>query len=423
MRKKQLKRIISTILIVMLVAVYGGVLVDSGIGITVYGDTATDIENAKDKQDQISGKLEDTKKDLEELQQQTASTKDYITQLDSKMAALDNSLYELGLQIEDMQIQIEEAELNLEQAEIDADLQYEAMKLRIQFMYERDTDSYLEILLSATSLADMLNKADYISQISQYDRDKLVEYQETIQYIAQTKVELENDYIELDTMKVALEEQKASLEYVQKEKEKELVVLNAQTDKAETTKAELEKELAEQENEILNLVAKKAAEDEAARKAEEESKANLGNNSSGGSSGITSSSGSVSESGFIWPTVSKRITSVFGDTEDRSSPHKGLDIGAVKPGVSGDSIYAAASGTVIIATYSLSAGNYITIDHGNGLSTVYMHCSALKVSAGDKVTQGQTIGLMGTTGNSTGVHLHFAVIKGGQYVNPQLYLP
>ena len=129
------------------------------------------------------------------------------------------------------------------------------------------------------------------------------------------------------------------------------------------------------------------------------------------------------ESGFIWPTISKRITSNFGDTENRTSPHRGLDIGAVKPGVSGDPIYAAASGTVTIATYSDSAGNYITINHGNGMSTVYMHCTVLKVSVGQQVTQGQTIGLMGTTGNSTGVHLHFAVIKGGQYVNPRLYLP
>lgn len=70
----------------------------------------------------------------------------------------------------------------------------------------------------------------------------------------------------------------------------------------------------------------------------------------------------------------------------------------------------------------ITAGNYITIDHGNGFSTVYMHCSALKVSVGDTVTQGQTIGLMGTTGNSNGVHLHFAMIKNGTYVNPQSYL-
>ncbi|MBO5459670.1 MAG: peptidoglycan DD-metalloendopeptidase family protein [Lachnospira sp.] len=417
MRKMRIKRVISTILIVLLVVTCGGVTADNGIGIMVYGDTTTDINNAKDKKDEISSKLEDTKKDLEELQQQSEDTRAYIQKLDGKMTALDNSLYELNGKIEDMQLQIEDAEVKLEEAEIDADLQYEAMKLRIKFMYERSDDSYLEILLSSSSLADMLNKADYIAKISQYDREKLAEYQQTIQYIAQTKQELERDYLELDEMKLSLEEQKESLAYVQKEKEKELAVLKQQTDKAAETKAQLEKELEQQENEILNLVAKKAAEEEAARREQEANNSNNGNGSSNGSSG------GVSESGFIWPTISKRITSRFGDTENRTSPHRGLDIGAVKPGVSGDPIYAAASGTVVISTYSASAGNYITINHGNGMSTVYMHCTVLKVSVGQQVTQGQTIGLMGTTGNSTGVHLHFAVIKGGQYVNPLLYLP
>ena len=183
----------------------------------------------------------------------------------------------------------------------------------------------------------------------------------------------------------------------------------------------------EQENEILNLVAKKQQEDAAAKKAEKEKKnqnssSGQNSNSNSNSSSNGGNSSTPSSSGFIWPTVSKRITSPFGDTEDRSSPHKGLDIGAVSVGVAGDPIYAPASGTVIIAKYSATAGNYITIDHGNGFSTVYMHCSALKVSVGDTVTQGQTIGLMGTTGNSNGVHLHFAMIKNGTYVNPQSYL-
>ena len=123
----------------------------------------------------------------------------------------------------------------------------------------------------------------------------------------------------------------------------------------------------------------------------------------------------------MWPTVSRRITSDYGDTEDRSSGHKGIDIGATTPGVSGDAIYAAASGTVTLATYSSSAGNWIWIYHGNGLYTVYMHCSALLVSVGDTVSQGQTIARMGSTGNSTGAHLHFGVRLNGSYVNPWNY--
>ena len=246
-------------------------------------------------------------------------------------------------------------------------------------------------------------------------------------YIEQTKQNLESDYAELDTMKISLEDQKSALALVQQAKEQELAALSTQTTQTASTKAQLEKEMQEQENEILNLVAKKQQEDAAAKKAEKEKKnqnssSGQNSNSNSNSSSNGGNSSTPSSSGFIWPTVSKRITSPFGDTEDRSSPHKGLDIGAVSVGVAGDPIYASASGTVIIAKYSATAGNYITIDHGNGFSTVYMHCSALKVSVGDTVTQGQTIGLMGTTGNSNGVHLHFAMIKNGTYVNPQSYL-
>lgn len=158
------------------------------------------------------------------------------------MSTLDSSLQSLNTQIEDMQNQIEEARVNLEQAEIDADVQYDSMKLRIQFMYERNEDTYLDILLSSSSLADLLNKADYITKISEYDRQKLQEYEETIQYIEQTKQNLESDYAELDTMKISLEDQKSALALVQQAKEQELAALSTQTTQTASTKAALEKE-------------------------------------------------------------------------------------------------------------------------------------------------------------------------------------
>ena len=116
------------------------------------------------------------------------------------------------------------------------------------------------------------------------------------------------------------------------------------------------------------------------------------------------------------------ISSGFGDrespTEGASSNHKGLDIGAS----TGADIIAAADGEVVIATYSYSAGNYIMLDHGGGVSTVYMHCSQLLVKKGDKVKQGQLIAKVGSTGYSTGPHLHFGIRSGGTYVNPKKYV-
>ena len=357
MAHRRIKRGISVVLILFMLVIY--VNAPFGNGIRAFGDTVTDLNQAKDKQDQLSSQYEDTKKQLEQLQQESADTKSYIEQLDGKMSTLDSSLQSLNTQIEDMQNQIEEARVNLEQAEIDADVQYDSMKLRIQFMYERNEDTYLDILLSSSSLADLLNKADYITKISEYDRQKLQEYEETIQYIEQTKQNLESDYAELDTMKISLEDQKSALALVQQAKEQELAALSTQTTQTASTKAQLEKEMQEQENEILNLVAKKQQEDAAAKKAEKEKKnqnssSGQNSNSNSNSSSNGGNSSTPSSSGFIWPTVSKRITSPFGDTEDRSSPHKGLDIGAVSVGVAGDPIYASASGTVIIAKYSLN---------------------------------------------------------------------
>ena len=126
---------------------------------------------------------------------------------------------------------------------------------------------------------------------------------------------------------------------------------------------------------------------------------------------------------FKWPCPSSgRITSGFGGrtspTEGASTNHKGIDISAS----TGASIVAAADGEVVIATYSYSAGNYIMIDHGGGVSTVYMHCSQLLASKGQKVKKGQTIARVGSTGYSTGSHLHFGIRSGGSYVNPSNYV-
>ena len=126
----------------------------------------------------------------------------------------------------------------------------------------------------------------------------------------------------------------------------------------------------------------------------------------------------VCDINFLWPTQSTRITSRYGETEDRDHSHEGIDIGAVSPGVAGDKIYAAAAGTVVEVAYDDSRGNYVVIDHGDGIMTIYMHMSEFRATVGNEVRQGQVIGDMGTTGNSTGVHLHFGVYIDDETVDP-----
>ena len=180
--------------------------------------------------------------------------------------------------------------------------------------------------------------------------------------------------------------------------------------------------------------ARRKAEEEARRKAEEAARAREGAGEASGQavdapkdtekkSSSSSSSGSKATGSLSWPLpASDYVTSGFGHRESptagASSNHQGIDIGAS----TGSSITAADGGTVITASYSSSAGNYVVIGHGNGLSTVYMHCSKLLVSEGDTVSKGQTIAKVGSTGYSTGPHLHFGVRKNGSYVDPTDYV-
>ena len=194
------------------------------------------------------------------------------------------------------------------------------------------------------------------------------------------------------------------------EKTAELNSYNSKIAASAGSLLELEKDIAAQEDKI------KAIEAEIRRKEEEAKKAAL-------AAGQKYNTVSIGNINFIWPCPSSsRITSSFGDrespTEGASSSHQGVDIGAS----TGSSILAAASGTVTISTYSYSAGNYIMINHGGGVSTVYMHCSELLVSAGQEVTQGQVIAKVGSTGYSTGPHLHFGIRVNGSYVNPINYV-
>lgn len=125
---------------------------------------------------------------------------------------------------------------------------------------------------------------------------------------------------------------------------------------------------------------------------------------------------------LTWPTLSNTITSQYGDTSDRDKPHKGVDVAPTTYGVAGDPIYAVADGDVKIAQWNnATAGTYVAISHDGGLYTRYLHMTDLCVAAGDTVTRGQLIGHMGTTGDSTGVHLHFDFAYNGAYINPMAY--
>ena len=366
---------------------------------SVYAVTESDLQDAKDKADKLKKKQEELKKDMEKLKSEYQNTDDYLRKLDDRLVAFEKELSELNVRIGELSDEIKKAEEELKEAEAEAASQYESMKLRIQFMYEQGSESYLELLLSAESMGDMLNKAEYISKISSYDRKMLTEYQNTVTFIADTKSKLESDYTELEDKKIDVEANKATFTALQEEKKKEMQRMSATLADMNALNGQLEGQINDADIDIKTI--------EEQLKREEES-------------GEQSSAG---EGTFYWPTKSRNVTSEFGPRWGRN--HNGIDIGAVTPGVWGDPIYAAESGTVITSGWSNSAGNWIRISHGNGIISVYMHCSQRLVSVGDRVERGQKIATMGDTGNSQGVHLHFEVRTGGTAytaVNPRKYI-
>ena len=221
---------------------------------------------------------------------------------------------------------------------------------------------------------------------------------------------LEQEHSELLAVQEATEAKQASVETLLANKQQELQSYEAQIASAENQISEYEKDIALQEARIKEIEEEIRRQEEEARKQAE-------------AAGTTYKTTSLGDINFIWPCPSSsRITSGFGGrsspTEGASSNHKGIDIGAS----TGSDILAAAGGTVTISTYSSSAGNYIMISHGGGVSTVYMHCSQRLVEVGDTVSQGQVIAKVGSTGYSTGPHLHFEIRSGGGNVDPSLYV-
>ena len=326
----------------------------------------------------------------------------YITELDEQLAVIQSNVEMYNQMVADKQEEIDETTIELNEALADEEMQYEAMKERIRFMYESGESMYLELLLSAESFGDMLNKADYIEQLSAYDRRMLEQYTLTVEYVSQVKSELEAEESVLEEAAAAAAEEEENMNTLIAEKESELDVYNADIDNKQEAIDAYNEEIRLQTADIEALEAVLNAEKAALAAAT-----------------------SISYDGgmFTWPAPSyTRISSPFGY---RTHPilgttlyHNGVDMASPM----GTPILAAYYGEVAAVGYTSAMGNYIMIDHGSGLYTIYMHASRLDVEKGQVVTAGQQIGLVGSTGRSTGPHLHFGVRLNGEYVDPMSYL-
>ena len=274
------------------------------------------------------------------------------------------------------------------------------MKKRIQYMYEKGNKNYIELLFTAGSFSDFLNTAEFVNKISKYDREMLNSYMDTVKDIEEKEAKLLSQEEELNKKREALTVQLEEVENEMEQKQDAINMYTADINNKEAAIKEYEAYIAEQKAVVEALEAAILAEKK--RLAEENKSA------------ITYDGGQ-----FAWPAPNyTRISDEYGE---RIHPilgtkqfHNGLDMAA--PG--GSPILAAYDGEVVAADYSATMGNYVMINHGDGLITIYMHASALEVSKGQVVVRGEEIAKVGTTGRSTGNHLHFSVRKDGSYVNP-----
>jgi len=388
-----LKKFVSSIIVLAIVC---------SLTMVSFAETSTYYSNQKNEANsnasQTQSQIDELDGEIDEVLQEVANLTTSILQYENEIAELNTRLSALETSIKEKEAELEEKKKTLEN--------------RLVAMYMKKETTFLDVVLSG-ELMNFISNQNLIKQAASYDNNLIEE-------VEQLKNTLENERQEVVEIKSEKEQKTAELQSLKTQKQEKAANLTEEQKELETKLSEY-KAQAEQ---YAELERQAIAKEEAARAAA----AAASKSSSSSSSGTTSSySGTVtttySGGKLGWPCPSSsRITSQYGyrilfGVRDF---HTGIDIGATM----GSNIVAAESGTVILAAYGWNGGygNYIIINHGNGVTTRYAHASALYVSAGQSVAKGQVIAAVGTTGNSTGPHLHFEVRINGAHQNPLNYL-
>jgi len=386
------------------------------IGITALTDTAASARVTQSHIDRLRQEKKDYERQKREIQEKINAIEfERLTEV-AKKEVLDDRITLTGLEIENINetinqfsILIREKEYEVVIAQNREDAQYEKYRNRVRDMEENGIISYLEIIFDSTSFSDLLARIDFVSDIMRADENAYGNLQKARSDTVDAKEDLEETKAELDLEKLALLDKETELQEQLDEAHALILKMEEDIEAAEQRHAEI----AAEEDRIQKEIAAAVAELQRQQELERQRRAAQNQGSSGGSSGGGGGGGGwASGTGqLMWPT-SGSVSSNYGPRNGRN--HQGVDISAPH----GTSIVAADSGTVVTSTYAGGYGNYIVIAHGNGTTTLYAHMSSRAVGAGASVSKGQYIGSVGSTGNSTGPHLHFEVSVNGTRVNP-----
>ena len=379
--------------------------------------TQSEIDQLKAQQAEITKKKNEVSVQIATLEQQQASVLEQKAALDEQNELTRQEIELLNEQIALSEKLIEEKSKELEAAEAAEQAQMELYRKHIRTMEEKGVISYIEVLFQASSFADLLSRIADISDIMTADKrleDQCIAARIQVQ---ETKAAYEEVLAQHEATKVELLEKKRQLEADIEAAYKRVLALDEDIEIALDEYIVNEKAEAEFQTQIDKLMAELKKQEEMWQKQQQQQQQQQGQQQQKPPTVVPPATGN-----FIWPYPQNNYVSSgygmrFHPIFKENRMHSGIDIG----GAAGQSIVAVASGTVAVATMNSSYGNYVMINHGNGTASLYAHLSSLAVSAGQTVSQGQVIGYCGSTGWSTGPHLHFEMRVNGVTTDPLAY--
>lgn len=410
MNNRKIRKALALCLCLLMV----GSAVTEAVPLPAYAVTQSQIDELKEQRNAIRAQRQEKQAIVEALEAEKA---DVVAQ---KQAMDERNMYTLQqIQLNNQEIElydemIAEKAAELEEAQRLENEQLERYRARVRAMEENGGYNILAIISKSDSFSDMLTAMDDVGEIMESDRQLEEAYIAARENTEEVKADYEATRSELEELKAQLKAEQAELE---KDIEEAIqIILDLEND-LENRQAEYDAIMAAEDAAnatIDKLVAELEAERAAAVAAAAAAAASGG---SGGGGGSANASGS-----FLWPVASYvYVSSRFGlrihPITGQKKTHTGIDIASNQ----GTAVYASDGGTVTLAGWNGGYGNCIMIDHGNGYVTLYGHLSSISVSEGQNVTQGSTIGAVGSTGNSTGPHLHFEVLKNGTRIDPEQF--
>ncbi len=373
------KRIASILIVFMLLVPYAN----------VYAKNPGDIDKLQADQNKLNQQIKNTQSNISRAKNEKKTVAKAIEDLDKKLNQAEDELSNVEDQLSQLENQIAVTTRELERASSEAVDQKELLKKRVRVMYENGNVGYMSVILDSTSFSDFISRVDFLKKIVDFDMDLLNKMKSYRDSVADKKSQLALEMEEKERLKKDIGEKKEKVETAKQDKEESLKDILSDLKELERQEDKLLAESKEIGKKIVALQSKEKY--------------------IGGELG--------------WPVPGYyKITSQYGNRYHpilkKNKMHTGIDIAVP----SGTSVLAANAGTVIYSGYNGGYGNTVIIDHGGKISTLYAHNSKLLVKVGDKVEKGKVVSKSGSTGLSTGPHLHFEVRENGQHVDPMKYL-